>query len=84
MYWIFTFPTTHLAIKFEQIAKKEKCSVQLTSLPRKISSSCGYCGKVTNFEELDKLMEVCDRYGIQFEHIYEILDDTKEEPLLYK
>ena len=78
-YWVFTFPTTHLAIKFEQIAKEEGRQVKLIPLPRKIGASCGFCGKVTSKEEVDRLKEMCQQQELEFENIYEV-PENKEDP----
>ncbi len=79
-YWVFTFPTTHLAIKFDQVAKQEQKQIKLIPLPRKIGASCGFCGKVTEEQELSDLIELCYNYQIEFENIYEIKEDNKEDP----
>lgn len=84
MYWVFTFPTTHLAMKFEKVAKEEGREVKLIPLPRKIGASCGFCGKVKREEEIEKLIEMCERYSLEYENIYEIPGDKKKEPALYR
>ena len=84
MYWVFTFPTTHLALKFEKVAKKEKREVKLIPLPRKIGASCGFCGRVIKEEEIEKLIDMCNRHKIDYENIYAIPGDKKKEPALYR
>ena len=38
---IATFDTTHMAILFEKICKKNGLSVKIVPVPRNISASCG-------------------------------------------
>ena len=83
MYWVFTFPTTHLALKFDQVAKEENRDVKLIPLPRKVGASCGFCGKITDKEEIDRLIEMCNKYSIEFENIYLIPEDKKKKPEVY-
>ena len=83
MYWVFTFPTTHLALKFDRAARKEKRKAKLIPLPRKIGASCGFCGKVADQDEVEKLIEMCEKHGIEFEHIYRVPEDNREEPTIY-
>ncbi|MCK8826779.1 DUF3343 domain-containing protein [Natroniella acetigena] len=73
--YIITFPSTHLALKFESIMKANNLKTKLTPVPRQISSSCGIAGKLDkeNFEKLKKMED-----KIEYEHIYLYSEDNKE------
>ncbi len=57
MNYIVVFHTQSGAIKFEKKMQKFNIPCQLQPVPRKLSSSCGICAKITYNEHIDELIE---------------------------
>jgi hypothetical protein len=68
---IFTFYSTHLALKFERELKSSEINVKITPVPRQISSSCGLSGRI-NAQNLEKVKADCTEKEIEYEDIYQI------------
>ncbi len=78
-----TFPSTHLALRWETLAKKENLEVKIIPVPRQISSSCGLAGKFA-CGELEKVLRFCTEKTIDFENIYRFPSGKKGKPELLK
>ncbi len=80
MYYVITFPTTHLALKYDKTIKKNGLNSKLIPVPRKLSSNCGFCGQVYTKKELFQILELCSTEGIKVESAYAIPEDRKKAP----
>jgi hypothetical protein len=67
-YCVVLFHSTSSAIRAEAIAKREGLKVKLTSVPRHLSSDCGLCLCIENYDK-EKILEILKRCGIEFESI---------------
>lgn len=74
-YYIMTFYSVHLALSFEKAMKSRNYGVQIIPVPRKISSSCGLCGKFEISPEA--VMILAEEEGIDYEDIYETDGKTR-------
>ena len=77
MKYTIVFFTQAGAIKFERKMKKLDIPCQLQPVPRKLSSSCGICAKITYDENVDGLIEG------EIESIYKDISKNQYE-LAYK
>ncbi|TDO90124.1 uncharacterized protein DUF3343 [Halanaerobium saccharolyticum] len=68
---LFTFYSTHLALKFERELKNNEINIKVTPVPRQISSSCGLSGRI-NTQDFEKVKKVCSENDIEYEDIYQI------------
>lgn len=78
-----TFPSTHLALRWETLAKKENLEVKIIPVPRQISSSCGLAGKFS-CEKLEQVLNLCTGKNIDFENIYQFPAEKNGKPQLIK
>nr|WP_280956783.1 DUF3343 domain-containing protein [Acetohalobium arabaticum] len=74
-----TFHSTHLALEFERVVKKEEIKAKSIPVPRQISSSCGIAGRFEE-EKLEEIKDICRKYDIDFEQIYRVYQDKTKEP----
>lgn len=67
---IFTFHSTHFALKMEAACRKENIPGKLIPVPRSISSSCGiaFQGEIEDREQIE---EIAHRYGVEYEQVVE-------------
>ncbi|RCW41374.1 MULTISPECIES: DUF3343 domain-containing protein [unclassified Halanaerobium] len=72
---VFTFYSTHLALKFERELKSAEINLRITPVPRHISSSCGLSGRI-NDQDLEKVRALCEEKNIEYEAIYKIDGDN--------
>lgn len=77
MKYTVVFHTQSGALKFDSKMKKINVSCSLQPVPRKLSSSCGICAKLTYHEHPENLMEP------EIERIYREVSDNSYE-LLYE
>ncbi len=61
-YYIITFTSTHHAIKFEDMLKKEKLEGELIPTPREIDTSCGLSIKLSG-RDLTRIKELTGSFG---------------------
>jgi len=76
---VITFHSTHLALKFEMVAKNKGLETKLIPVPRQISSSCGLAGKI-NENQVEATIKMCQENNIEFEHIYKVYKDKSKIP----
>jgi len=73
--YFLLFPAIHDVLKAEKRLKSEKIKYELVPIPRQLSSNCGVCIKVKNFENVLNLIgtdaiEACYIYdGREFREI---------------
>ena len=77
---IITFPTTHMALKFEKIIAEQGISGKLVPVPRRLSSNCGLSARLNSREDLEQALSLCNKEGVEYEHGYELPDDKRAEP----
>ncbi|OWZ84961.1 DUF3343 domain-containing protein [Natranaerobius trueperi] len=80
MFLVITFPTTHNALHFEKILKKNNIKGKLIPVPRKLSSNCGLCGRIDNDKDLDLILTLCKENNITFDNVFKVFDDRSKEP----
>ena len=69
-----TFHSTHLALKFENLLKKNNLTVKIIPVPRQISASCGLAGR-TLLDDYDAILNLIKETSLDVEEIYEKVDD---------
>jgi hypothetical protein len=74
-YYVMTFGSTHLAMKFEEVIDKAELPGELIPLPREISADCGLAGKFAE-ENLEAVKELCEEENIDFTAIYQMKEFT--------
>lgn len=72
-YIITTFYSTHLALKFENLLKKNDLTIKIIPVPRQISASCGLAGRAFS-EDYDKIVKLIEDTSFDIEEIYELID----------
>ncbi len=77
MKYTVVFHTQSGAIKFDNKMRKMKIPCLLQPVPRKLSSSCGICARLTYADDVDALMEP------EIERIYRDVSSNEYE-LLYE
>ncbi|MGI6711671.1 MAG: DUF3343 domain-containing protein [Bacillota bacterium] len=77
---IFTFNSSHYAIKLESACRKEKITGKLIPVPRALSSSCGtaFQAEVADREAIE---EIARLYGIEIEQVVEFFSEQKKSIL---
>lgn len=80
MKYIVTFPSTHMAMKFEELINKKGISAKLVPVPRKLSSNCGLAGSFAERKDLDQALSMCKSEGVNYDHAYILPDDQDKEP----
>jgi len=83
IFCVITFPSTHLALKWEGLAKKERINVKIIPVPRQISSSCGLAGRFS-CEEKKEVLDLCEKEKIEIENIYSFSGDKNCKPRVVK
>lgn len=76
---VMTFYSTHLALEFERAVKGQGLEVRLIPVPRQISSSCGIAGRFSE-DLLERVQELCQQEGIEFENIYRVYGEKSKKP----
>ncbi len=78
--YIITFASSHFALKAEKKIKTQKLTeqIKLISAPRTISSECGFCLLVEDYDSSD-LFEKLTEMNVKFNQIYTrtIIDGVK-------
>lgn len=78
--YIITFASSHFALKAEKKIKAEKLTeqIKLISAPRTISSECGFCLLIEEYEQ-SNLFETLTEMNVKFNQIYTrtIIDGVK-------
>ncbi|HKL42233.1 MAG TPA: DUF3343 domain-containing protein [Clostridia bacterium] len=72
-YIITTFYSTHLALKFENLLKKNNLKVKIIPVPRQISASCGLAGRALS-KDYDIILNLIEETSFDIEEIYEKID----------
>jgi hypothetical protein len=72
-YIITTFYSTHLALKFESLLKKNDLKVKIIPVPRQISASCGLAGRALS-KDYDAVVNLIEETSFEVEEIYESID----------
>jgi len=72
-YIITTFYSTHLALKFENLLKKNDLTIKIIPVPRQISASCGLAGRALS-KDYDKVVKLIEDTSFDIEEIYELID----------
>jgi len=72
-YIITTFYSTHLALKFESLLKKNDLKVKIIPVPRQISASCGLAGRALS-KDYDAVVNLIEETSFEVEEIYELID----------
>lgn len=70
MYCIFTFHSTHFALKLDSVCKKENIPGKLIPIPRSISASCGTAFRA-EVEDREKIEFLADKEGVEIETVVE-------------
>lgn len=70
VYCIFTFYSTHFALKLESACKKENIPGKLIPVPRSISASCGTALRA-GVEDREKIELLADKAGVEIEMVVE-------------
>lgn len=80
VYCIFTFYSTHFALKLEESCKKENIPGKLIPVPRSISASCGtaFRGEV---EDKEKIGQIAEKDGVEIEMVVEYQVEEKKSIL---
>ncbi len=68
--YLATFQSVHSALKFEKILKEKGIEVEMIPVPRKISASCGLCGKFCVSPTQIPFLST-----LPYDHLYEISED---------
>jgi len=79
---IFTFYSTHFALKLEAACRQENISGKLIPVPRSISSSCGiaFQGEMADRTAVE---EIAQRYEVEIEQVVEY-EITERKSILNK
>jgi len=72
-YIITTFYSTHLALKYEDLLKKNDLMVKIIPVPRQISASCGLAGRALS-KDYDDILNLLEETSFDIEEIYELID----------
>jgi hypothetical protein len=77
---IFTFYSSHYALKLESACRKEKIPGKLIPVPRALSSSCGtaFQGEVADREAIEEIARV---HGVEIEQVVEFSSEQKRSIL---
>ncbi|MGI6685776.1 MAG: DUF3343 domain-containing protein [Bacillota bacterium] len=70
VYCIFTFYSTHFALRLESACKKENIPGKLIPVPRSISASCGTAFRA-EVENREKIEGIADQDGVEIETVVE-------------
>lgn len=70
VYWIFTFYSTHFALRLESLCKKENIPGKLIPIPRSISTSCGTALRA-NVHDREKIELLAHKDGVEIETVVE-------------
>jgi len=70
VYCIFTFYSTHFALKLDSACKKENIPGKLIPVPRAISASCGTAFRA-EVEDREKIELLADKEGVEIETVVE-------------
>ncbi|ACB85939.1 DUF3343 domain-containing protein [Natranaerobius thermophilus] len=83
MYYVITFPSTHMAMKFEKIVFQNKLTGKLIPIPRELSANCGLCARLESEQDLKTAINTCQKEQIQFEQVYRLdsQGETAPEPI---
>ncbi|HHW40897.1 MAG TPA: DUF3343 domain-containing protein [Syntrophomonadaceae bacterium] len=74
---VFTFPSSHHALRAEKICKEAGFPALLVPLPREISSDCGV-SLVLSIEMRHKCDDLLKRVGIPVEGIYPLTREGRQ------
>lgn len=66
---LITFHGTHTVLSAERILLKEGMAVEAIAVPRKISTDCGICIRVTNPDEM-RIRQLLEAETIEINGIY--------------
>ncbi|MEW6724665.1 MAG: DUF3343 domain-containing protein [Bacillota bacterium] len=76
---VVTFHSTHLALRYERVARQEGVETCLIPVPRQISSSCGLAGRFGE-ELLLQVQQLCASYGLETEGFFRVPADRQTPP----
>lgn len=68
-YGVILFPSTHLALRSEKLAKEKNLLAKLIPVPRQLSSDCGVCLRFS-WDQKSQIEETLDHAGVQMEGIH--------------
>ncbi len=71
---VVLFPSTHYALRAEEVLKKEGLTVKLIPVPREFSSNCGIALEF-NSAEKEKVANTLKEKKVEIESIHLITDD---------
>jgi len=66
---VLTFHSTHIALKFEKVAKTQNIDAKLIPVPRQVSSSCGLAARF-DCDDREKIKDICTAENIELEEIF--------------
>jgi hypothetical protein len=72
-YIITTFHSTHSALKFEDLLKKNNLTIKIIPVPRQISASCGLAGRALS-KDFETILDLVKETSTDIEEIYELID----------
>lgn len=74
---VFTFPSSHHALKAEKICQEAGVKVQLIPLPREIGADCGVA-LILHPEMRQRAEELLSRKGISLGGVHRVVGDGKQ------
>ena len=75
VYFVITFDSLFLALRFEEVASKYNHQVKMIPVPRQIRTSCGLAARVHQ-DSITAMRALCDEKSIAYEHIYQFSAET--------
>jgi len=70
---IVLFPSTHYALRAEDVLKKEGLTVNLIPVPREFSSNCGIALEF-DYIDKEKVLKILQEKNVEIEGIHAIAD----------
>lgn len=68
-YALYTFHSTHHAIKFENELRNANITVRIIPVPRQISASCGLAARIL-IDDIDGIEELINQLKLNFSELY--------------
>lgn len=70
---VILFPSSNYAVWASDVLKKAALQVKLISVPRQISSDCGYCVQIS-YDMQEKAEKILSENEIEYDKIVELKD----------
>lgn len=68
-YALYTFHSTHHALKFENELRSANITIRIIPVPRQISASCGLAARIL-IEDLETVKELINRINLEYSELY--------------